>query len=169
MFWNYCLQEMKEPECEKLYREVGSGSIAKYFYKGINAVWGNNEASEGCAAGSTSMKRAVRESRESWSTRSSNGWATERAIGILEALDKLRTGWVEVVGVSGRSLAECTPIVGDQHWTRVTWKGADNLGVGDGKPVTLRVEMKQAKIFGLRSIEPGINLPLPWQTGRKQR
>ena len=42
----------------------------------------------------------------------------------------LRTGWVkvEVVGVSGRALAECIPIVGDQHWTRVTWKGGDRPG-----------------------------------------
>jgi len=60
----------------------------------------------------------------------------------------LRTGWVkiEVAGVKGRSLADCVPIVGDQHWTRVTWEGGDDLGV---KTVTLRVEMKQAKIFGL--------------------
>ena len=62
----------------------------------------------------------------------------------------LRTGWVkvEVVGVKGRSLAESNPIVGDQHWTRVTWKGADDLGVGEGREVTLRVEMKHAKVFG---------------------
>ena len=63
----------------------------------------------------------------------------------------LRTGWVkvEVAGVGGRSLADCVPIVGDQHWTRVTWKGGDDLGIGEGKPVTLRIEMKHARVFGL--------------------
>jgi hypothetical protein len=63
----------------------------------------------------------------------------------------LRTGWVkvEVVGDGGRSLANCVPIVGDQHWTRVVWKNADDLGVGPGRAVTLRIEMKQAKVFGL--------------------
>jgi len=63
----------------------------------------------------------------------------------------LRTGWVkvEVAGVAGRALADCVPIVGDQHWTQVTWKGGDSLGVDEGRPVTLRIEMKQAKVFGL--------------------
>jgi hypothetical protein len=62
----------------------------------------------------------------------------------------LRTGWVkvEVAGVDGRSLADCIAIVGDQHWTRVIWKGANDLGTGPKSAVTLRVEMKQAKIFG---------------------
>ena len=63
----------------------------------------------------------------------------------------LRTGWVkvEVAGVGGRSLADCVPIVGDQHWTRVTWQGGADLGIGEGQPVTLRIELKQAKVFGL--------------------
>jgi hypothetical protein len=65
----------------------------------------------------------------------------------------LRTGWVkiEVVGANGRSLADCIPIVGDQHWARVKWNAADDLGIGAGNAVvTLRVQMKQAKIFGLQ-------------------
>jgi hypothetical protein len=63
----------------------------------------------------------------------------------------LRTGWVkvEVAGVDGRRLADCTPIIGDQHWTRVAWKGGDDLGTGERKVVTLRIELKHAKIFGL--------------------
>ena len=62
-----------------------------------------------------------------------------------------RTGWVkiEVVGVNGRSAAECTPIVGDQHWARVTWKGDDDMGIEAGRPVTLRVQFQQATLFGL--------------------
>jgi hypothetical protein len=63
----------------------------------------------------------------------------------------LRTGWVKVeaVGLPGRSLADCAPVVGDQHWSRVTWRGGNALGVEAGQPVTLRVEMKQAKVYGL--------------------
>ncbi len=63
----------------------------------------------------------------------------------------LRTGWVkvEVVGVDARKMVECVPIVGDQPWTRVTWKQGNDLGVEDGKPISLRVELQQAKLFGL--------------------
>ena len=48
----------------------------------------------------------------------------------------LRTGWVkiEVVGATGRTLADCVPIIGDQHWTQVKWKGGAELGVVDGRP-----------------------------------
>jgi hypothetical protein len=28
-------------------------------------------------------------------------------------------------------------------------KGGDDLGVGDGQPVTLRLELNQAKLFGI--------------------
>jgi hypothetical protein len=64
----------------------------------------------------------------------------------------LRTGWVkaEVKGVSGRSLQDCTPIVGDQHWAQVAWKGGKDLGVELDRPVTLRFELYQAKLFGLQ-------------------
>jgi hypothetical protein len=63
----------------------------------------------------------------------------------------LRTGFikVEVVGVKGRSLAECNPVVGDQKWSQVTWKDGNDLGIGEKEPVTLRIEMKQAKLYGL--------------------
>src|SRR6185312_10957319 len=63
----------------------------------------------------------------------------------------LRTGWIkiEVAGKTGRTFADCAPIVGDQAWTSVTWKGATDLGVAPGQPVTLRIEMEHAKIYGL--------------------
>lgn len=63
----------------------------------------------------------------------------------------LRTGWVkvEVTGISGRSMETCNPVVGDQHWTQVTWEGGDTLGVGDDVPVTLRIELRQTRLFGL--------------------
>ncbi len=63
----------------------------------------------------------------------------------------LRTGWVKVgvLGVSGHGVSDCVAITGDQHGARVSWRGSDELGVGDGSPVTLRVEMKQARIYAL--------------------
>ncbi len=78
----------------------------------------------------------------------------------------LRTGWVKVgvLGVDGHGLADCVPIVGDQHGTRVTWKGGDDLGVGEGKPITLRIEMKQAKLYGLEFEIVG-----PGPAGRQRR
>jgi hypothetical protein len=62
----------------------------------------------------------------------------------------LRTGWVkvEVLGIKDRRLEECYPIVGDQHWSRVTWKGGNDLGIHPGEAVTLRIELQQARIFG---------------------
>ena len=57
---------------------------------------------------------------------------------------------VEVVGVKGRALEDCTPIIGDQFWTTVTWKdGQTDLGAPAGGPATLRFKMDQAQIFGL--------------------
>jgi hypothetical protein len=62
-----------------------------------------------------------------------------------------RAGWikVEVAGVKGRAMADCVPIVGDQHWTEVVWKGQDGPAIAEGRAVTLRIELKQAKLFGL--------------------
>jgi hypothetical protein len=63
----------------------------------------------------------------------------------------LRTGSikVEVAGKTGRTFADCTPIVGDQAWTPVTWRGTPDLGIDPGQPVTLRIEMERAKIYGI--------------------
>lgn len=56
---------------------------------------------------------------------------------------------IEMAGVNGRSLAECTPTVGYQHSARITWKAVNHMGVDAGQPVTLRVQFKQATLFGL--------------------
>ncbi|MBI3852737.1 MAG: hypothetical protein HY298_20985 [Verrucomicrobia bacterium] len=63
----------------------------------------------------------------------------------------LRTGWikVEVAGKDGRTFADCTPIVGDQPWVSVTWKGGKDLVADPGQPTTLRFQLYQAKLFGL--------------------
>jgi len=46
-----------------------------------------------------------------------------------------------VLGDKTRTLVDCSPVVGDRHWSRVSWKGTDALGVKKGQPVTLRVEV----------------------------
>jgi hypothetical protein len=63
----------------------------------------------------------------------------------------LRTGWIKIAanGVEGRSLEDSLPIVGDQPWTRVAWKSGEDLGVEPGQMVTLRIQLKQAELFGL--------------------
>lgn len=69
----------------------------------------------------------------------------------INALTK-RTGWVkvEVVGSDARTFDTFTPVIGDQPWTRVTWKDAADLGVEPGQAVTLRIRMYQAKLYGLQ-------------------
>lgn len=49
----------------------------------------------------------------------------------------------------GRALADCTPLFGDLHRQRVTWKEHDDLGISKGEPVSLRFDMNHAEIFGL--------------------
>jgi hypothetical protein len=63
----------------------------------------------------------------------------------------LRTGHVKVavLGKEGRALGECAPIVGDQHWTKVTWKGNSDLGVKPCQAVTLQFELKHARVYGI--------------------
>jgi hypothetical protein len=63
----------------------------------------------------------------------------------------LRTGWVkaEVAGQMTRTFADCDPVVGDQAWQPVAWKGQKNLVVEPGRPITLRFQLYQAKLFGL--------------------
>ena len=62
-----------------------------------------------------------------------------------------RAGWikVEVLGKADRGLPDCTPIVGDQLWTQVTWKAASDLGIDPGQPVALRFQLSHATLFGV--------------------
>lgn len=64
-----------------------------------------------------------------------------------------RTGWVKVglMGREGRSLADCKPVVGDSLWKTVEWKRGDQTGLGANEPVTLQIELKQAKLFGIQT------------------
>jgi len=63
--------------------------------------------------------------------------------------DVKRAGYikVEVEGVRGRSLADCDPMFGNSLKKQVTWKGNASLGVEKAEPVTLRFQMRSAKLF----------------------
>ena len=62
---------------------------------------------------------------------------------------------VEVVSLAdqkalpGRAFTDAAPIVGDHHWTPVTWDGKDDLGHKDSAAVLLRFRMDKARIYGL--------------------
>jgi len=71
---------------------------------------------------------------------------------VTERVTEIR---VEVVAyhnnkpISGRTFNDCLPIVGDNHWTTVTWKGGNDLECNNGTAIVLRFKMNKAKIFGL--------------------
>jgi len=52
--------------------------------------------------------------------------------------------------ILGRTFDDCDPIVGDQHFKTVTWKGKDDLGFKEDTAIMLRFKMEKAKIFGLQ-------------------
>jgi hypothetical protein len=51
--------------------------------------------------------------------------------------------------IAGRTIADATPIIGDQFHSTVSWGGQTDLGVEEGKPVILHFVMDHAKLFGL--------------------
>ena len=51
--------------------------------------------------------------------------------------------------VPGRSFSAATPIVGDHHWTTIHWKGKEDLGYTEGRPIFFRFRMHKAQLFGL--------------------
>lgn len=62
-----------------------------------------------------------------------------------------RAGWikVQVAGDSNRTFDACDPLVGDQHWTALSW-GGDTEAIQDlAHPVMLQVQLYQAQLFGL--------------------
>jgi hypothetical protein len=69
---------------------------------------------------------------------------TDRAGSILiEAAD------IDGKPIPGRTFADAVPIIGDQFWTEVKWKGHDDIGVKPGKPIEFRFRMDKAKLYGL--------------------
>ena len=60
-----------------------------------------------------------------------------------------RVGQDRRCGGQKGGVSDCTPVVGDQNRARVEWRESHEMGVENGKAVTLRVEMKQARIYGM--------------------
>jgi len=56
---------------------------------------------------------------------------------------------VGLVGVAGRSVDDCDPIVGDNLAHSVHWKGQSDIGVNDDKRVTLHFKLRNAELFSV--------------------
>ena len=56
--------------------------------------------------------------------------------------------WGGGTDLPGRSFADCDRVIGNSLAARVTWKGEDRIG-HEGRPISVRVQMKQAKLFGI--------------------
>jgi hypothetical protein len=54
--------------------------------------------------------------------------------------------------ISGFSLADCAPVIGNEIERPVTWKGGDLHDLA-GKPLRIRFVMKDADLFALRFAE----------------
>lgn len=52
--------------------------------------------------------------------------------------------------LTGRALADCPEMFGDHLEYAVSWKDATPLGSLAGKPVRMRVELKDADLFSFR-------------------
>jgi len=75
---------------------------------------------------------------------------TKRAGKILIEVVKYDPQYNEHKALPNRTFNDCDPIIGEKHWTPVTWKGIDDLGCKEGQAVFLRFKMFKAKIFGLQ-------------------
>jgi len=51
--------------------------------------------------------------------------------------------------IKGYTFDNSDPVIGNHHWTAVTWNGKKELGTEPGTPVWFRFRMKMAKIYGL--------------------
>lgn len=52
--------------------------------------------------------------------------------------------------VEGRSLAGCDPVVGDHLDRTVTWRGQSDLSAWLGRPVRLRIDMRESHLYSVR-------------------
>ncbi|MBX3177429.1 MAG: hypothetical protein KF886_08720 [Candidatus Hydrogenedentes bacterium] len=68
----------------------------------------------------------------------------------LNAVTK-RTGWikVEVLGSEGRTFEHCDPVIGDRHWTPISWGGETEAIHKLEEPVTLTFKLYQAALYGI--------------------
>ena len=55
--------------------------------------------------------------------------------------------WGASADLPGRTFADSDRLIGNSLAARATWKGQETIGHA-GEPIMLRVQMKQAKLFG---------------------
>jgi hypothetical protein len=58
-----------------------------------------------------------------------------------------RAGMVKV-GFGGRPIEDCDPIVGDSLAHPVRWKGKSDVGIEQGKTVSIKFHLRKAELFG---------------------
>lgn len=61
----------------------------------------------------------------------------------------------ELIGENGRviegfAMADCEPVIGDEIERVVKWKGGSDLAAIAGKPIRLRIQMKDADLYSIR-------------------
>jgi hypothetical protein len=58
-----------------------------------------------------------------------------------------RAGMI-TVGLGNRSIKDCDPIVGDNLAHPVRWKGDADVGIEQGKTVSIKFHLRKAELFG---------------------
>jgi hypothetical protein len=51
--------------------------------------------------------------------------------------------------IKGHTFEDAKPIIGNQHWTKISWMDSDDLGSSEYQSIMLRFRMKMVKIYGL--------------------
>lgn len=57
------------------------------------------------------------------------------------------------VGLGGRPIEDCDPIVGDSYAHRVTWKGSAEVGVEKGQTISIKFHLRKAELFGFEWVD----------------
>jgi hypothetical protein len=61
----------------------------------------------------------------------------------------VEVGTLDGTPLPGHSFADARPIVGDHHWTTLSWRGKEDLGHRGNEGIVLRFRLDQAEIYGL--------------------
>jgi hypothetical protein len=73
--------------------------------------------------------------------------ATLRINAVTEDGGSIR---VAIDGIEGRRFEDCDPIVGDQPWSAVTWRGERGMRTAAGTAIVLRVRLDRSAIYGFQ-------------------
>jgi hypothetical protein len=71
---------------------------------------------------------------------------------LLQAKGSLRVALIDGAGtpIGGYDLADCRPLSGDSVSEEVRWSAGPDLGALQGKPLRLRLELGDARLFALQ-------------------